>query len=67
MNIRTFREAYEIYERMLDDNGPVEIAGMDFYPSEILKKLDRVAYDTGFNDYMDAIGVDTDELVGGEY
>ena len=55
-------QAYDYYDSMLDSEGLVTVAGMIFYPSDVLKKMDRIAYDTGFNDYMDAIGIDTDEL-----
>ena len=62
MRIETLEEAYSLYEGMLDENGPIEIAGIEFFPSQILKEMDLIAYNTGFNDYMDALGVDTDEL-----
>lgn len=55
-------DAYSMYEDMLDEEGPVYIGGMVFYRSNILKNCDPVAYQCGFNDYMDAIGIDTDTL-----
>jgi hypothetical protein len=60
--IKTMEQAYDYYDSMLDSEGLVTVAGMVFYPSDVLKEMDRIAYDTGFNDYMDAIGIDTDEL-----
>ena len=60
--IKTMEDAYSYYEGMMDEEGPIEIAGIEFFPSQILKEMDPIAYRTGFNDYMDAIGVDTDEL-----
>ena len=55
-------EAYERFDDMLDESGSVVIAGLEFSPSAILKEMDPIAYNTYFNDYMDAIGVDTDAL-----
>lgn len=60
--IKTMEQAYSVFEELLDEFGPVVIAGLQFYPSQILKEMDPIAYRTEFNDYMDAIGVDTDEL-----
>ena len=60
--IKTFTEAYEQYDQMLDEAGTVTVAGMEFYPSAVLKEMDNIAYTCGFVDYMDSIGVDTDEL-----
>lgn len=64
--IKTMEEAYERFDDMLDESGPVVIAGIEFSPSAILKEMDPIAYDTNFNDYMDAIGVDTDDLLEDE-
>ena len=65
--IRTMEQAYDAYNQMLDESGPVVIAGLDFYPSDILREMDQIAYDTGFNDYMDACDIDTDELSDSDY
>lgn len=56
-------EAYYRFDDMLDESGPVIVAGQEFYPSAILKEMDPTAYRTYFNDYMDAIGVDTDDFL----
>ena len=64
--IKTMEEAYERFDDMLDESGPVVIAGIEFSPSAILKEMDPIAYDTNFNDYMDDIGVDTDDLLEDE-
>ena len=55
--------AYNRFEDMLNESGPVIVAGLEFYPSDILKEMDPIAYDTNFNDYMDSIGVDTDDFL----
>lgn len=54
----TTREAYKMYDEMLDYEGPVSIAGLYYDVSYILKRIDRVAYDTMFNDYMDTLIVE---------
>jgi hypothetical protein len=64
--IKTMTEAYERFDDMLDESGPVVIAGIEFSPSIILKEMDPIAYDTGFNDYMDACDIDTDDLLEDE-
>jgi len=61
--IKTMEEAYELYEHMLDEAGPVVVGGIEFSPSAILKEMDPIAYDVGFNDYMDSCDVDTDDLL----
>jgi len=64
--IKTMEEAYERFDDMLDESGPVIIAGLEFSPSAILKEMDPIAYDTNFNDYMDACDIDTDDLLEDE-
>ena len=43
---------FEYIENM-DQNGPIIIGGISFFPSDILKKMDPIAFDVGFNDYVD--------------
>ena len=64
--IKTMEEAYERFDDMLDESGPVVIAGIEFSPSAILKEMDPIAYDTYFNDYMDACDINTDDLLEDE-
>jgi len=64
--IKTMEEALEMYEQMLDESGPVIVGGIEFSPSAILKEMDPIAYDTNFNDYMDACDIDTDDLLEDE-
>ena len=64
--IKTMEEAYERFDDMLDESGPVIIAGIEFSPSAILKEMDPIAYRTYFNDYMDACDIDTDDLLEDE-
>ena len=65
--IKTMEEAYERFDEMLDESGPVIVGGIEFSPSDILKEMDPIAYDVGFNDYMDSMDIDTDELSDSEY
>ena len=46
---------------MLDEAGPVVIAGISFDPSRILQDMDPIAYDTELANFMDAEGYDSDE------
>ena len=56
-------DAYNRFDDMLNESGSVIVAGQEFYPSDILKEMDPIAYRTSFNDYMDSIGVDTDDFL----
>jgi hypothetical protein len=49
------KEDAEMYDELLDSEGPVIVAGMKFDPSYILKNLDETAYCCGFNDYTDSL------------
>jgi hypothetical protein len=64
--IKTMEEALELYEQMLDESGPVIVGGIEFSPSAILKEMDPIAYDVGFNDYMNACDIDTDDFLDDE-
>lgn len=43
----------EQYDDILDEDGRVSVAGLSYYPSQILKEIDPTAYRTGYNDYID--------------
>ena len=45
----------------LDQEGPVVILGISFDPSQILKEMDPIAYNTELVNFMDAMGFDPDE------
>ena len=63
MNITTMSEAIEAYDDMLNEihEWPV-IGGISFAPSDILRECDPIAYRVGFHDWIDAEGIDTDDL-----
>ena len=49
----------EMFDEMLDDCYPVvKIGYMDFYPSQIFKNCDPIAYQIGLSEYMDALEED---------
>ena len=58
--IKSWAAAKVSYDMMLDEDHEIMVAGMQFWPSEILRRLDPIAYRTGLNDYLDAMGVDSD-------
>lgn len=56
-------ESVEAYDDMLNEVYTwSDVGGISFAPSDILNKFDPIAYKCGWIDYMDSLGVDTDEL-----
>lgn len=54
-------EAERMYDEMLDEvYGDIEIAGMHYQTSRALKELDSIAYRCGFNDWLDAEGLEVE-------
>lgn len=50
------------FDECLDGAGSIEVAGCTFYPSQILKECDPVAYRCSLNDFVDSLDVeDSDE------
>jgi len=60
----TWQDAEERYDSLLDDDGAVEVAGLPFDPSRILRELDPTAYRCGLLDFIDGEGWDSDDLDG---
>ncbi len=51
--------AEKAYIEFLDEAyGPVRVAGLLYETSEILQRLDQTAFRTGFNDWLDAEGIE---------
>lgn len=47
--------AHELYDDYLDEVcEEVKIGQLTYLPSRVLKEIDPIAYDCGFNDYTDA-------------
>ena len=44
-----------LFDECLDEAGSIEVAGYTFYPSQILKECDPIAYRCGLNDYADSM------------
>lgn len=54
-NLVLEHELYERYDEMLDEvYGDAEIAGYTYSTSTALKRLDHVAYEQGFADWLDS-------------
>lgn len=45
----------EAFDELLDMDGTVMVAGMEFYPSDILKNCDPIAYRISVNEYIDTM------------
>lgn len=45
---------YEMVDEMLDMDGPIMIGGIEFYRSDILRKMDPVAYREVAVEYVNA-------------
>lgn len=52
-------DAYHQYDEMLNECYPtVIVCGYEFDPARALKELDPIAYRCGFNDWLDAEGLE---------
>ena len=58
----TLSEAKDMFNDYLDSDsdGLILIAGLTFLASEVLERMDPVAYRTELNDYLNAISYDFD-------
>ncbi|ACY35960.1 hypothetical protein CMP1-68 [Clavibacter phage CMP1] len=41
----------DAFAELLDEDGPVTVAGIEFNPSDILKSCDPIAFRVGISDY----------------
>lgn len=63
MNITTMSKLLEAYREVVNEYEPtVVIQGFEFDPSEVLEKLDPIAFRQSYLDFADFIGIDVDEL-----
>jgi hypothetical protein len=54
-------EGLALYDEMLDElHSPIIVGGIEFDPSRVLKELDPIAYQCGFNDWLDSCDLTTD-------
>jgi methyl coenzyme M reductase subunit C-like uncharacterized protein (methanogenesis marker protein 7) len=60
-------EMKEVYDEYIDDesNSEVNILGLTYSPSQVLKEIDPIAYRCYFNDWLD--GMDLVEIDGYYY
>ena len=55
MKYITEHEAEALYNELIDECNPIiKIFGTEYLPSHVLKELDPIAYNCGFNDWLDA-------------
>lgn len=57
-------ELEDMFADCLNDSGTVLAAGIEFYPSDILKNCDPVAWRCGLADYADSLVDDGYEVEG---
>jgi len=62
--MRTWDEAIEAWDYLLNESSPVIVWGLEFDASRILKELDPTAYRCGLLYFIDSLGVDSDDLEG---
>lgn len=61
--MKTWAEAEEAFDDYLDNAYPeIEMMGMTFLPSEMLKNADRIAYECVLGDFIDSEGYDSDDF-----
>jgi hypothetical protein len=61
--IATWDEAREAYRDMLDEiYGELEVAGLTYQTSRVLEEIDPIAFRCGLLDWLDAEGIDSDDL-----
>ena len=58
-----FETVIEMYNEYLDLDGTININGITFYRSDILKEMDPIAYHVGLYNFCDSLDMNTDELV----
>lgn len=63
MSYTTISETVSAYDEMLNEiHEYARVGWTDFAPADILRELDPIAYKTGWIDWCDSEGIDTDEL-----
>lgn len=48
------KELAEEYDAVLNEGGPICVGGYEFEPARILEELDPIAYNCGYNDYVNS-------------
>lgn len=52
----------EYLNETLCEGKNVKLGGLEFEPAQVLREVDPIAYQTGFDDWCDSEGIDTDDL-----
>jgi len=55
LNVLENNENTDEYDEMLDQEGNVNVSGLTFSPSAIVKEMDPTAYRCGMNDFNDSL------------
>lgn len=63
--METWQQAIDAFDDFLDSTeAEVVVFGMKFFPAQILKECDPIAYRCSLMDFIDSEGVDSDDLEG---
>ena len=55
-------EAEALYNELIDEcHAPIQIFGGEYLPSRVLKELDPIAYNCGFNEWLAAENLTTNK------
>ncbi len=54
-------EALKLYDEYLNGEGDIDVMGISFTSSEILKELDPTAYNCGFADFCDTENIEIED------
>ena len=57
-----YDEYTEAYDDYLDEQGEVDVCGLKYYPSRVLKKVDPIAYRCIYNDFCDLFYDEIEEI-----
>lgn len=59
----TSKDLYDMYDEYLDEVCEiVKIGNMEYLPSRVLAEVDPIAYSCGFDDWLDAQGIDHNDI-----
>ena len=62
MNQTKINDLYSEFDDFLNESYPnINIAGIEFDAAYVLQKMDPIAYETTFYDWVDSLGIDLDE------
>lgn len=53
----------DAYDDSLDCEGVVNVCGLKYYPSTILKEVDPIAYNCGYDDFTDSLYYDVVDML----